>query len=93
MTITLLRLASGRTLGEDEIDLALLALEGGEHAGLPVVAFEEVAERYPPAGHAMHVAVAYARAAAICEEDVAINQAIGRHGRRLIEAAAARKPP
>lgn len=42
-----------------------------EHDGLPVVAFEEVAERYPPAGHAMHVAVAYARVnrlrAEICE--------------------------
>jgi methylthioribose-1-phosphate isomerase len=38
------------------------------------------------------VAVAYARAAEICEEDIAINRAIGRHGRRLIEAAAARKP-
>ncbi|MEA2977953.1 MAG: methylthioribose-phosphate isomerase [Alphaproteobacteria bacterium] len=37
------------------------------------------------------VAVAYARAAAICDEDVAINQAIGRHGLALIEAIAARK--
>jgi methylthioribose-1-phosphate isomerase len=39
------------------------------------------------------VAVAYARAAAICDEDVAINQAIGRHGLALIEAIAARKQP
>ena len=37
------------------------------------------------------VAAAYARAAEICDEDVAINQAIGRHGRELIAAAAARK--
>src|SRR5262249_17276897 len=39
------------------------------------------------------VAAAYARAAEICEEDVAINQAIGRHGLGLIEAVAIRKRP
>ncbi|HVY56460.1 MAG TPA: S-methyl-5-thioribose-1-phosphate isomerase [Xanthobacteraceae bacterium] len=37
------------------------------------------------------VAAAYRRAAEICEEDVAINQAIGRHGLALLEAAANRK--
>jgi methylthioribose-1-phosphate isomerase len=37
------------------------------------------------------VAAAYRRAAEICDEDVAINQAIGRHGLKLIEAIAARK--
>ncbi|HET9903137.1 MAG TPA: S-methyl-5-thioribose-1-phosphate isomerase [Xanthobacteraceae bacterium] len=37
------------------------------------------------------VAAAYARAAAICEEDVAINAAIGRHGTPLIAAIAASK--
>jgi methylthioribose-1-phosphate isomerase len=37
------------------------------------------------------VAVAYAEAAAIADEDVAQNEAIGRHGFPLIEAAAARK--
>jgi methylthioribose-1-phosphate isomerase len=36
---------------------------------------------------------AYARAAEICDEDVAINRALGRHGHALIAAAAARKPP
>ena len=36
-------------------------------------------------------AAAYRRAAAICEEDVAINTAIGRNGLPLIEAIAARK--
>lgn len=35
--------------------------------------------------------VAYRRAAAICDEDVAINEAIGRHGLPLIAAIAARK--
>jgi methylthioribose-1-phosphate isomerase len=38
------------------------------------------------------VATAYARAGAICEEDVAGNEAIGSHGLALIEAVAARKP-
>jgi methylthioribose-1-phosphate isomerase len=38
------------------------------------------------------VAAAYRRAAEICDQDVAINRAIGRHGLTLIEAAAARKP-
>lgn len=37
------------------------------------------------------IAAAYARAAAICDEDVAINKAIGEHGLKLIEAIAARK--
>jgi methylthioribose-1-phosphate isomerase len=37
------------------------------------------------------VATAYRRAAEICDEDVAINQAIGQHGLKLIEAVAARK--
>ncbi|MBB5045343.1 methylthioribose-1-phosphate isomerase [Rhodopseudomonas rhenobacensis] len=39
------------------------------------------------------VAAAYARAAAIAEDDVAINQSIGRHGLTLIEAARAAKKP
>jgi methylthioribose-1-phosphate isomerase len=42
---------------------------------------------------AERAAVAYRRAAAICDDDVAINQAIGRHGLPLIEAIAARKKP
>ena len=37
------------------------------------------------------VAAAYRRAAEIADEDVAINQAIGRHGLKLIEDIAARK--
>jgi methylthioribose-1-phosphate isomerase len=38
------------------------------------------------------LATAYRRAAEICDEDVAINQAIGRHGFKLIEEIAAKKP-
>jgi methylthioribose-1-phosphate isomerase len=41
---------------------------------------------------AERVAIAYRRAAEICEEDVAINRAIGRHGYGLIEKAAAMRP-
>ena len=39
------------------------------------------------------VAAAYARAAAICQEDIANNEAIGRHGLAVIERAAATKAP
>jgi methylthioribose-1-phosphate isomerase len=39
------------------------------------------------------MAAAYARAAEISAEDIAINQAIGRHGLALIEDIAARKKP
>ena len=38
------------------------------------------------------VAAGYARAQAICDEDVAINEAIGRNALALFRAAAARKP-
>jgi methylthioribose-1-phosphate isomerase len=38
-------------------------------------------------------AAAYRRAAEICEEDIAINRAIGGHGAELIAAIAARKKP
>ena len=39
------------------------------------------------------LAAAYRRAAEICDEDVAINRAIGGHGAALIAAIAAKKPP
>jgi methylthioribose-1-phosphate isomerase len=39
------------------------------------------------------LAAAYRRAAEICDEDVATNQAIGRHGAKLIAAIAAEKKP
>src|SRR4029077_5297001 len=42
---------------------------------------------------AERTAAAYRRAAEICDEDVAINTAIGRNGLPLIEAVAARKKP
>jgi methylthioribose-1-phosphate isomerase len=42
--------------------------------------------------HGERAATAYRRAAEIADEDVAINQAIGRHGVTLIEAIAKKKP-
>ncbi|HEY6993059.1 MAG TPA: S-methyl-5-thioribose-1-phosphate isomerase [Xanthobacteraceae bacterium] len=39
------------------------------------------------------VAAAYRRAAEICDEDIAINRAIGSHGAELLAAIAANKPP
>src|SRR5215471_5916568 len=48
------------------------------------------AARNRPRGE--RIAAAYARAAQICEEDIAINRGIGRHGLALIEAIAAKKP-
>jgi methylthioribose-1-phosphate isomerase len=48
------------------------------------------AVRNQPRGE--RVAAAYARAAEICEEDIAINLGIGRHGLAVIEEIASRKP-
>jgi methylthioribose-1-phosphate isomerase len=42
---------------------------------------------------AERLAAAYKRAAEICDEDVAMSEAIGRHGLKLIEEIAARKKP
>ena len=56
-------------------------------------AIEDMRGRLAPLPPEERVAAAYARAAAICEEDVAICRAIGDHGLELIRAIAARKPP
>lgn len=56
-------------------------------------AIEEMAAAVRNLPREPRLAAAYARAAAIAEEDVATNRAIGRHGLRLIERAAAGKPP
>jgi methylthioribose-1-phosphate isomerase len=54
-------------------------------------ALDEMTAAVRNQARAARVEAAYRRAAEICEEDVAINQAIGRHGRLLIEAIAAKK--
>jgi len=50
-------------------------------------ALDDVAARLRPLPPAERAAAAYARAAAICDEDVAINRAIGEHGSALIRDA------
>ncbi len=55
-------------------------------------ALEDVAAKARPLPPAARAAAAFRRAGEICDEDVAINYAIGEHGLGLIRAAAARKP-
>ncbi len=54
-------------------------------------ALERMARVLGPCGIAERPARAYREAAAIAEEDVAINEAIGRHGLALIQTAAAKR--
>ena len=54
-------------------------------------ALEEMAAAVRNQVRGDRVDAAYRRAAEICEEDIAINQAMGRHGVVLIEAIAAKK--
>jgi len=55
-------------------------------------ALDEIVAAVRNRPRAERVEAAYARAAAIAEEDIAINRALGRHGLALIEAIAASKP-
>jgi methylthioribose-1-phosphate isomerase len=54
-------------------------------------ALEDMRATLQPVAPPQRLAAAYARAAEICNEDVAINAAIGTHGSELIRAAWARK--
>jgi methylthioribose-1-phosphate isomerase len=56
-------------------------------------ALDEMRQALAPLSPSLRAAAAYARAGEITEEDVAINQAIGRHGLGLIESIAPRKKP
>jgi methylthioribose-1-phosphate isomerase len=56
-------------------------------------ALEEMRSLLRPLPPSQRAAAAYSRAAAIAEEDIAINKGIGRHGVALIEAIAAKKKP
>jgi methylthioribose-1-phosphate isomerase len=56
-------------------------------------ALDEIAAAVRNRPRAERIAAAYRRAAEICDQDVAINREIGRHGSALIEAIAARKKP
>ena len=55
-------------------------------------ALDRVVARLRPLPSQRRAEAAFAEAAAICDEDVAINEGIGRHGLALIEEIAARKP-
>ncbi|MDQ2105030.1 S-methyl-5-thioribose-1-phosphate isomerase, partial [Azospirillum isscasi] len=56
-------------------------------------ALERMRARLAPLPAAARREAAYAEAAALCDEDVAINRAIGQHGAALIREAARRKAP
>jgi methylthioribose-1-phosphate isomerase len=56
-------------------------------------ALDEMVAAVRNRGRAERVAAAYRRAQEICEQDIAINSAIGKNGLPLIEAAAKRKKP
>src|SRR3569832_1803479 len=56
-------------------------------------ALDEMRKTLAPLSPSARAAAAYVRAGEIAEEDVEINQAIGRHGLALIEAIAPRKKP
>jgi methylthioribose-1-phosphate isomerase len=84
-------------LRADASDASLAAAYAALHAARPTAinlkwALDEMMQvvRGLPAGE--RATAAYARAAAICDEDVAINRALGRHGHKLIVDIAARKP-
>ena len=79
---------------DENLDAAYAAL----HATRPTAinlkwALDEMVAAVRNRSRAERVAAAYQRAAEICDEDVSINRAMGRHGRDLIAAVAARKPP
>ncbi len=55
-------------------------------------ALDEMRQTLEPSSENARTAAAYARAATLCDEDVAINRQIGEHGLAVIRAAAAGKP-
>jgi methylthioribose-1-phosphate isomerase len=84
-------------LNADPSDAALAAAYGLLAAARPTAinlkwALDEMVRAVRPLPATERAKAAYARAAAICEEDVAINRALGRHGAALIAAMAAKKP-
>ena len=84
-------------LNADASDAGLKRAYAELHAARPTAinlkwALDEMVRAARPLPPPERAKAAYARAAEICEEDVAINQALGRHGHALIAAVAARKP-
>src|SRR5437899_5649220 len=84
-------------LRADSSDAGLKRAYAELHAARPTAinlkwALDEMVRAVRPLPPGERAQAAYARAAEICDEDVAINRALGRHGHALIAAAAARKP-
>lgn len=84
-------------LRADPSDASLRSAYAELHAARPTAinlkwALDEMGRTVRPLPPPERSRAAYARAAAICDEDVAINRALGRHGHALIAAAATRKP-
>jgi methylthioribose-1-phosphate isomerase len=84
-------------MAEDPSDAALARAYDVLHATRPTAinlrwALDDLRGLLAPLPPADRATAAYARAAAICDEDVEINRRIGEHGVALIEAIAARKP-
>jgi methylthioribose-1-phosphate isomerase len=84
-------------LREDATDAAIAAARAALLATRPTAvnlrwAIDEIVHSVSRLAPQARAAAAYARAGEICEEDIRINQAIGRHGVAIIEAIAARKP-
>jgi methylthioribose-1-phosphate isomerase len=85
-------------MADDASDAALDAAVGVLGATRPTAvnlgwALARMRAVLAPLAPAQRGDTAYAEAAAICDEDVAICEAIGRHGLPLIEAVAKNKPP
>ena len=83
-------------LRQDASDDALGAAYRKLHATRPTAinlkwALDEMSAAVRNRARNERVAAGYARAAQLCDDDVATNEAIGRHGLRLIEDIAARK--
>jgi methylthioribose-1-phosphate isomerase len=83
---------------EDPGDSALDAAWETLHSTRPTAinlrwALDDMRARLRPLGFAERAAAAYARAAEIADDDVAINRAIGRNGLDIVRRIAARKKP
>jgi methylthioribose-1-phosphate isomerase len=87
-------LALGRDASAESLDAAIDLLAAQRPTAVNLRwALEEMARAVRNLPREKRLAAAYARAADICEADVADNRAIGRHGCALIEEIAARKKP
>ena len=85
-------LALNRDTSDEALDAAIDLLAAQRPTAVNLRwALDEMAHAVRNLPRETRLAAAYARAAEICEADVASDRAIGRHGYALIEAVAARK--